>query len=578
MRNPLKKINKIWEIWSVRFDGMIHPGVAADNFLAPLHRSFLTSCFLSGTAALFILPLHLALAGAPHAATILVLAWMLGQWPIAHYLSRTGALNTAVAVSSGLFACFVAAICLMSGGAGSFALLWLLIPPFEAAFATNRKTPIAITALCCALLAAVTLLSDHVPQAFGLNSETRIVASVAALIYAGLLAARFSSDRARARAIINVSESRRRHVCSHVAEVLCELSPSGRMSVLGGPVRDILGFSPTVREDDWLFHRLHVADRPYYLTKLADAKKGGNAASIDVRLRVGPSHPGDTGQATYRDFGLTLRPADAQDAGGGPSTVILSLRKPSGQDRKSEEPDPETDDSRGQTIRWNVFEEAGVSVQAQVNEIVDLASVVEKRGKLLSEDSLHQTAVRIRSAGDRSARSLTAMLDLLPKGADPSASNFCRVDVADCLNHSSNLIRPLADRLKVGIEVQAAADLPDAFADKKKFRQSLHLILSELVETTGAGGIVHVSVEPAQDALKLVLTAVNRQSSLTWSSSGSEPLFDRVARLLEETGADLKIQSALGHGESVVVSVPVRSGKGASVDAAGDARQLARTA
>ena len=110
---------------------MIHPAAAADSFLAPIHRSLLMSCLLSGTVALFILPLHLALAGPPHVATLLVLAWMLCQWPIAHYLSRTGAMNTTIALSSGLFASFVAAVCLMTGGESSFALLWLLIPPVD---------------------------------------------------------------------------------------------------------------------------------------------------------------------------------------------------------------------------------------------------------------------------------------------------------------------------------------------------------------------------------------------------------------------------------------------------------------
>ena len=174
-------------------------------------------------------------------------------------------------------------------------------------------------------------------------------------------------------------------------------------------------------------------------------------------------------------------------------SVVLALQESEG--RKAE-PDP-----RRQThpdasnARWNLIEEAGARARDQVSEIVDLAALVENEGKSLSEGSLHQTAQRIRSAGDRSARSLNALLDLVPAADGDKHNEFCKVDVADCLTHSCNLIGPLADRLKVSLDMAAAVDLPAVLVEKKKFRQSLHLILSELVETAGAGGVIRAETE-----------------------------------------------------------------------------------
>jgi len=539
---------------------MIHPAAAADNFLAPIHRSLLTSCLLSGTVALFILPLHLALAGPPHVATLLVLTWMLSQWPIAHYLSRTGAMNTTIALSSGLFASFVAAVCLMTGGESSFALLWLLIPPVEAAFATNRKVTIGVALYCCVLFAGVTLLSAGIPQSMTLPPEAGLFASIAAFLYTGMLASRISLDRHRANAEVRKSGSKLERVSSTVCEVLLELDKDGRLTVLGGPVRKMFGLEPSVSDEDWVFHRLNVADRPTYLSSLADARESGKDLDLEVRLRLGTNKPGEIGQAEYSRFQLRLHAVQADPGDARRGSVVLALQESEG---KNAEPDP-----RRQThpdasdARWNLIEEAGARARDQVSAIVDLAALVENEGKSLSEGSLHQTAQRIRSAGDRSARSLNALLDLVPAADGDKHNEFCKVDVADCLTHSCNLIGPLADRLKVSLDMAAAVDLPAVLVEKKKFRQSLHLILSELVETAGAGGVIRAETEFGTSCIELVMTVCNRQSSLNWTAGESGPVFENAARLLNESGAKLNVRSSFGSGERVVVVIPVRAEKG----------------
>lgn len=559
MRNPLKEIKKIWGLWSVRVDGMIHPAAAADSFLAPIHRSLLTSCLLSGTVALFILPLHLALAGPPHVATLLVLTWMLSQWPIAHFLSRTGAMNTTIALSSGLFASFVAAICLMTGGDSSFALLWLLIPPVEAAFATNRKVTVGISFFCCALFAAVTLLAAGIPQSMTLPPEAGLFASIAAFLYTGMLASRISLDRHRAGAEVLKSGTKLERVSNTVCEVLLELDKDGRLSVLGGPVRKMFGLEPSISDEDWVFHRLNVADRPTYLASLADARESGQDVNLEVRLRLGSNKPGETGRASYSRFQIRLRAAGADDDVRHGS-VVLALQEIEGSNAAHE---PGQHGHRAASSAcWNLIEEAGASARDQVSAIVDLAALVEHEGKSLSEGSLHQTAQRIRSAGDRSARSLNALLDLVPASDGQAQSEFCKVDVADCLTHSSNLIGPLADRLKVSLDMAAAADLPAVFVEKKKFRQSLHLILSELVETAGSGAAIRAETASEASCIELVMTVCNRQSSLNWTAGESGPVFENAARLLNEAGAELSIRSSLGSGERIVVVIPVRAEKG----------------
>src|SRR5438046_9068762 len=55
--------------------------------------------------------------------------------------------------------------------------------------------------------------------------------------------------------------------------------------VLGTPVASLLGHG--------LFDRVHVADRPAYLTALSDAARGGEERSVEFRVRRDGPRGGD---------------------------------------------------------------------------------------------------------------------------------------------------------------------------------------------------------------------------------------------------------------------------------------------
>ena len=63
--------------------------------------------------------------------------------------------------------------------------------------------------------------------------------------------------------------------------------------MLGTPVSRLLGHG--------LFDRVHVADRPAYLTALSDAARGGEARSVEFRLRRERPR-GERGQISPFDF------------------------------------------------------------------------------------------------------------------------------------------------------------------------------------------------------------------------------------------------------------------------------------
>ena len=64
--------------------------------------------------------------------------------------------------------------------------------------------------------------------------------------------------------------------------------------MLGAPASRLLGYG--------LFDRVHVADRPAYLTALSDAARGGEAQSVEFRLRRDAIRGREAGQASQVNF------------------------------------------------------------------------------------------------------------------------------------------------------------------------------------------------------------------------------------------------------------------------------------
>jgi len=548
VRNLLKSIRILFERWDVRVGGMIHPDAASDPFLAPLHRSFLISSFASGAAALIVLPLHLALAGPPHAAVLLVLSWMLSQWPLALFLSRTGALNKAIGLSSGLFAVLIAAVCLLTGGAGSFALVWLLVPLMEAAFATDRKTPFAITLLCGGLLAGVALLPMPHFQIAAPVAGAAFYTTLAALVYTGVLAFRLSIDRMLARQAVHRASADRQLIAQGTADVVCEVSSEGAIRLLGGPISELVGQLPLADGEDWLFPRLHVADRPLYLTHLSEARQSGGTQRFNVRFRVGASSPGEAGLADYRCLSLTLQPPGPAALPGNAAAQTLVLTLADGDLALRPEAKPPGDVTGERDLaRFDTSIQEGRS-------LAGIARLEVSPRLTCNEATDHPEP-------GQGQQSVSAM-------ALPSVLAAC--DLAVSLEQCRDLLTPVAARRGIHLDLEAQNGLPKVVVDAKGLKQALNCLLADMIESCGEGAVLLVSAH-VSDALVTCKVAISgRPSAQRWRADDAGSVIDKAAALLGTAGAELCVESGGGRADQLSVLLPVRN--------AGNAAALAKTA
>ena len=171
--------------------------------------------------ALTALPIHLALSGVPSTLEILFYAWLATPILIACYLSRTGHYEARALMSSVALAALIAAIGMATGGITSFAAVWLVVVPLEAALSASRRVVIAASAL--ALMVAGLLYAAaaaHASLAATLPRDLMALGIISAALYAtGLALGSASLARTSSRLLV-VEEDRYRLLARNITDVI----------------------------------------------------------------------------------------------------------------------------------------------------------------------------------------------------------------------------------------------------------------------------------------------------------------------------------------------------------------------
>ena len=143
-------------VWNY-VDALVHPTARQDALTAARHRAFIAPRLLGSFVALASFPIYIVLRGVPGALEVGVFAWLVAPILIVTYLSRTGRYETAHILSSLSLTVLAGTLALFTGGIGSFAAIWLVVVPLEAALSASRR--VIVLASLFTLTAASLLLA-----------------------------------------------------------------------------------------------------------------------------------------------------------------------------------------------------------------------------------------------------------------------------------------------------------------------------------------------------------------------------------------------------------------------------------
>src|SRR4051794_6518018 len=213
-------------------DALLHSSAQYDALTRARHRAFMAPRLLGSLAAFAAFPIYLAMRGAPSALEVAAFSWLIAPILLSWFLSRTGRYEGAHILSSLAMAGLVMMVAVNTGGIESFAAVWLVVVPLEAALSASRRVVAfaSVLALSCAALLIAFGHFDVLPvpeSSAALRGALMTAGVTSATLYAAGLAFGVESLARTSVSLLNVEEDRYRLLARNMSDVISRHSRNG---------------------------------------------------------------------------------------------------------------------------------------------------------------------------------------------------------------------------------------------------------------------------------------------------------------------------------------------------------------
>src|SRR6185312_4458472 len=256
-----------------------------------------------------------------------------------------------------------------------------------------------------------------------------------------------------------------------------------------------------------LFDRVHVADRPAYLTALADAASPGEARSVEFRVRRERTADGAASPAGAHFIWVEMRcrRLDCASTEVGDPEVVSVMRDVT--ERKLQEEAlararAEADQANASKVKFlaNMSHE----LRTPLNAIIGFSDMLMNEERMrLDSGRRHEYAKLINDSGSHLLSVVNGILDMSKMETGDFEISPEPFAPAQVIGNCCDILALKAREAGLDLTVRLAADLPDITADKRAFKQILLNLLSNAVKFTDRGG--RVMVTAALDGAEIVI-------------------------------------------------------------------------
>ena len=558
-------------------DALLHPSARYDALTGARHRAFMAPRLLGSLAAFAAFPVYLAMRGAPTALEVAAFAWLIAPILLSWFLSRTGRYDGAHVLSSLALAGIVMMVAAATGGIGSFVVVWLIVIPLEAALSASRRVvafAFAVAMSCAALLIVLGYYHMLPKPDFSpaLHSVLIGFSVVSAIFYAAGLAFGAESLARITVSLLYVEEDRYRLLALNMSDVISRHSRNGAVQFISPAAEALLGTSAARLAGHGLFDRVHVADRPAYLTALSDAARAGEARSVEFRLR----RDSVRGQSLSADFiwvEMRCRPLEPASP---EAEVVAVMRDVT--DRKIQEQALETARTaaeRADASKTRFLATMSHELRTPLNAIIGFSEMIVQEDVLMIDAARRQEyAQLINDSGQHLLSVVNGILDMSKMESgnfEISPEPFApRAALLNCCN----LLALKARESGVDLVTRAPEELPVMTGDPRAFKQITLNLVANAIKFTERGGSVTVSaaVEGSRLMLRVADTGVGIapddlkrigdpffQAGKTYQRKheGTGLGLSIVKGLVGLHHGEISVQSKVGEGTTVTVALPL---------------------
>ncbi len=562
-------------------DALLHPSARYDALTRARHRAFMAPRLLGSLAAFAAFPVYLAMRGAPSAIEVAAFAWLIAPILLSWFLSRTGRFEGAHVLSSLALAGLIMAVAATTGGIESFAAIWLVVVPLEAALSASRRVAAVASLLalsCAGTLILVGQLGWLPPEDIGAAPRGLLMAFgvASATLYAAGLAFGAELLARTSMTLLSREEERYRLLARNMSDVISRHQRNGAVQFISPAVEAMLGMPVARLLGHGLFDRVHVADRPAYLTALSDAARG-DVRSVEFRLRQEKAGS-ERGQIDFIWVEMRCRPLDQdqlRDATAD-AEVVAVMRDVT--DRKLAEQALDQARSAAEAAdatKTRFLATMSHELRTPLNAIIGFSEMIaQEQALMLGAAQRKEYAELINASGQHLLSVVNGILDMskMELGNFEIASEPFAPRAA--LMHCCNLLALKARENGVDLITDAPQDLPVMTGDPRAFKQIVLNLVANAVKFTERGGQVNVSAAASGSQLVLRISDTGVGIAPDDLKRIGSPFFQAgktYQRRHEGTGLGLSIvkslvalhlgemtvQSKLGEGTAVTVKLPL---------------------
>jgi two-component system, cell cycle sensor histidine kinase DivJ len=562
------------------FSSLVHESVRGKVLTVARHQSFIASHLLGGLLALCVFPIYLVVSGKPSLLSAAAFLWLLSPIGIAIFLSRTGKFAAAHLASAANFAGLVTYCAWLTGGLSSWLIPWMVAVPLEAALATDRRI-VAWAAGVAGLGLTILGLGEwfgymQAPHALSLSPILlAFIGAMTATAYCAALAVMVQLVHKRSETAIRAGEERYRLLAENATDMITRHDEKGRVVFASLGAQQLFGEPAQKMIGDGLFERVHVADRPAYLTALSRCHANGEPIAVEFRVR----RAGAAGPARYVWVEMRCRPMRPQDTNAVERPSIVAVTRDVS-DRKAQEAElTRTRDEAESASRAKTQFLANMSheLRTPLNAVIGFSEILNRElFGALGEARYRDYARLIHESGEHLLNVVNDILDMSKIEAGKFKIVKEPFEVASLVKSCCDLMRHTAEQRSLSLIVDVAPGIPELPADKRACKQMLLNVISNAIKFTDPGGWVRVSARVEGESVELAVADngigiaeadlpklgnpfVQANNSYDRSYDGAGLGLSVVKGLARLHGGQLELASTLGQGTTATILLPLDS-------------------
>ncbi|WP_162245101.1 PAS domain-containing sensor histidine kinase [Devosia sp. Root436] len=365
-----------------------------------------------------------------------------------------------------------------------------------------------------------------------------------------------------------------RHLIEHVQDGVVRFSSDGEILLASRSSEQLFGCRRYELSGGGLGERLHVLDRPAYLTAFADANQGGKSRIIEVRMRQDDPRA-MTSVPRFIWVEISLSPVQDADNTGLRYEVVALFRDITGRkDNEIAMAEARRIAEEASDAKSRFLATIGHELRTPLNAVVGFSEMMTSGiGGELSTTH-REYAGLIHQSGKHLLEVVRMLLDMSKIEAGKFELQTEPFMVEDMVEPCFSMVEAMASKQQVTLVTDIAGPLPLLVADERACRQILLNLLSNAIKFSHPGGRVTVSLKRQGQSLNLSVTDHGVGMAPAALSRIGEPFFqvqDGLARRYEGTGLGLSIvkglvdlhqgtlraMSEIGAGTVVTVLLPI---------------------